>query len=48
MPDGGTLDPVDVRTLPEDPRGGPDYGLEVAYDVLVKQLVGRGPSVRVR
>jgi carboxyl-terminal processing protease len=46
LPDGGTLDPVDVRTLPEDPRGGPDYGLEVGYDVLVKQLVGRGPWVR--
>ncbi len=46
MPDGGSLDPTDVRKLPEDPRGGPDYGLEVAYDVLTKQLVGRGPYVR--
>ncbi len=46
LPDGGSLDPVDVRTLTQDPRGGPDYGLEVAYDVLTKQLLGRGARVR--
>lgn len=46
LPDGGSLDPIDVRTLAEDPHGGADYGLEVAYDVLVKQVVPRGAKVR--
>jgi carboxyl-terminal processing protease len=52
-PDGGVitapedagLEPADFRKMPHDPRGGPDYGLEVAYDVLTKQLVGHGPWV---
>lgn len=43
--DGGSLEPTDVRSMPADPRGGPDYGLEVAFDVLTKQLVGRGPTI---
>lgn len=47
-PDDAGLEPSDVRLLPTDPRGGPDYGLEVGYDVLVKQLVGRGPWVQKR
>ena len=46
LPDDAGLEPSDVRSMPVDPRGGGDYGLEVAYDVLTKQLVGRGPYVR--
>lgn len=45
-PEDGGLEPAELGSIPTDPRGGPDYGLDVAFDVLTKQVMLRGARVR--
>jgi len=45
VPEGGTLEPIDVRELQSNPTKSNDFALRTGYELLRDKLAGKGPIV---